>query len=565
MLEGTDRQERENMCEIPEAVQCYLDLIDHDEEYPVCREQKQLAEFVRRVLSEEDVHFDMAQLEKSLSYQKYFPYRLFEWEEFVYALHNCLYRADGQLRFPEAFVTGGRGIGKNGYSAFENFTLILPPCGVKEYNIYSFAMSEDQAKMSWEDVYNILESNPQKYKKFFYWNKEVITGLQMRSSWHYCTSAPKTKDGYRPGKVDFDEIHEYVDYKLIEVATTGLGKKRFPRRTFISTNGNVRGGVYDDKFEKALQILNGETPDNGMLPFICRLDSDEEVHNKKAWHKANASLRYFPHLQAELELEYQDYVTNPVANSSFMSKRMNRPPVHKENEVTTWENLVAASREYEQSIIYSRPCAVGFDYASTTDFVSAGLLFRVDDIDYWYPHTWICSKSADLPRIKAPLREWAAMGLCTFVDAAEIPPELPVVWVANTAAALGSKIVCVGIDRYRYTLLSKALRERLGFSADKDYGNVKLVYGSDEMRTIPSISAKFAGQRIIWGNHPEMRWFANNSKIDMTKFGNCTYQKIEPKSRKTDGFKAFAAAECVSDVLDTTLPVPDQYDKVYEY
>jgi hypothetical protein len=29
-----------------------------------------------------------------------------------------------------------------------------------------------------------------------------------------------------------------------------------------------------------------------------------------------------------------------------------------------------------------------------------------------------------------------------------------------------------------------------------------------------------------------------------------TYDKIEPKSRKTDTFKAFVAAECVSDILD---------------
>ena len=70
------------------------------------------------------------------------------------------------------------------------------------------------------------------------------------------------------------------------------------------------------------------------------------------------------------------------------------------------------------------------------------------------------------------------------------------------------------------------------------------------MANIPAISAKFAGGRICWDDNPMMRWFANNSKIDMSASGNMTYQKIEPKSRKTDGFKAFAAAECVSEFLD---------------
>jgi phage terminase large subunit-like protein len=47
-----------------------------------------------------------------------------------------------------------------------------------------------------------------------------------------------------------------------------------------------------------------------------------------------------------------------------------------------------------------------------------------------------------------------------------------------------------------------------------------------------------------------MRWMTNNSKTVTAPHGNFTYGKIEPKSRKTDTFKAFVAAEIVSDVLD---------------
>ena len=537
------------MTQFPEAVQEYLDIIDR-EEYPVCEEQKQLSAFVRKVLTAEDVHFDTEQLDKWLSYQKYFPYKLFPWEKFVFALHNCLYKADGELRFPEAFVCMGRGGGKTGYSAFENFCMMTPPCRVKEYDIYTYAMSEAQAKTVWDDVYNILEGNPAKFKKFFHWTKKKITSVQTRSTWYYCTSSPKTKDGQRPGKVDFDEYHAYESYRLIDAAVTGLGKKKHPRRTITTTNGIIRGSVFDDKFGICLQILSGEVPDNGVLPCIWRLDSDEEVKDKRNWHKANPSLRYFPNLMTEIELEYQTFVINPLANPSFMAKRMNRPPRQMENEVTSWDNLLAASRGYDRKILHNLICVAGIDYASTTDFISAGLLFRINQLDYWLPHTWICSNSADLPKVKAPLREWAARGFVTFVDAAEIPPDLVAVWLATTAASMNAKILRIGIDQYRYTLLSKSLREVMGFSAEKEFGNVKLLRGSDEMKNIPGITAKFAGHRIIWGERPEMRWFANNTKIDMSRFGNMTYQKIEPKSRKTDGFKAFAAAECVSDILD---------------
>lgn len=40
-----------------------------------------------------------------------------------------------------------------------------------------------------------------------------------------------------------------------------------------------------------------------------------------------------------------------------------------------------------------------------------------------------------------------------------------------------------------------------------------------------------------------MRWYTNNTKkVKSKKYGNYEYQKIEAKSRKTDGFFAFVAA-----------------------
>ena len=151
---------------------------------------------------------------------------------------------------------------------------------------------------SWNDVYNILEDNKNQMKKFFYWNKEVIRNTKTGSEFRYRTSNAKTKDGGRPGKVDFDEYHAYENYKLIDVATTGLGKQQYPRRTIMSTDGLVRGGPLDDLKDKCDKILNGEIPDNGTLPFLCRLDKDEEVDNKTNWTKPNPSLPYLPHLQS---------------------------------------------------------------------------------------------------------------------------------------------------------------------------------------------------------------------------------------------------------------------------
>ena len=536
-------------CKIPLEIRQYISIV-RSNEYPSCREQFQLCDFVEHVFRTEDIYVDEDQLAAYLSYQKYFPFGLFPWEIFCFALHNCTYRADGTLRFPILVIYVGRGAGKNGYLGFEDFSLLTKTNGVPEYHIDIFATSEDQAKQSFTDVWNVLDANEAKMKKHFRWTKELIVCTDTGSEFRFRTSNAKTKDGGRPGKTDFDEYHAYENYKLITVATTGLGKKKHPRQTITTTDGDVRGGPLDDLIANCIAILNGEVSDNGTLPFICRLDADEEVDDERMWHKANPSLRYLPHLMQQLRLEYAQYKLNPASNTAFMTKRMNRPAKILENAAASWEDILATNQDIPEEQIAGRPCVAGIDYMKTTDFLGAGLLWRVGDRDIWVSHTWVCSQCADLNRIKAPLREWEAQGRLTFVDAAEIPLELPVVWLANEAAKRNAQVLQVGIDDYRYALLKSAL-ESINFSADKGFENVTKIRPLDEMRRIPLITSGFVNHRFVWGDSPVMRWMTNNAKTVAGPHGNYTYGKIEPKSRKTDTFKAFVAAEIVSDVLDS--------------
>ena len=78
-----------------------------------CREQFLLCDMIERIFQEEDLLIDHNQLEKYFSYEKYFPFKLFLWERFVFALHNCVYKQDGELRWPNLDVFMGRGGGKN--------------------------------------------------------------------------------------------------------------------------------------------------------------------------------------------------------------------------------------------------------------------------------------------------------------------------------------------------------------------------------------------------------------------------------------------------------------------
>lgn len=532
-------------CKLPERLKPYIDLIENNK-VNSNEERKQLVELVKTAFETEDLRYDEAQIEKYLSYQKYFPFELFEWEIFCFILFACIFKANGTPRWSDLFALMGRGAGKNGFLSFVCFCLLTETHGVAYYDIDICANSEEQAKTSFDEIYNILE-NP-KYRKLFEknfrWNKTEIVNKKTQSKIKFRTNNPKGKDGLRSGMVAFDEPHAYENWENINVFTTGLGKKPHPRRIYISTNGDVRGCVLDQLIEKSKKILNGEMSDNGFLPFICKLDEKDEVHDPNMWEKANPSLPYLPILKEQMEKEYADYMLDPVINNAFMTKRMNIPEGNRDTEVTSWENILKTNGELPD--LTNKPCVCGIDYSKTTDFVSAFLLFKDKDKYYGIHHSWFCTASNDKHRIKFPLHQAVENGTLTIVDDVEIHPSIVAKWVNEQRMKYNIKKIAV--DSYRYSILSRALKDDAYFDANR--GQIKLTRPSDIMQVVQKISSMFISNKIIWGDDPLMRWYTNNAKLEPAPNNNFKYGKIEPKSRKTDGFMAFVNAV----ILEEELP-----------
>ena len=174
----------------------YIDIVESGE-VRCCEEQKLLVKQIKHVFSTEKIYIDEERIEKYFSYQKYF-FELYPWEKFLFVLHNCCFKENGLPRWSKLFMCIGRGAGKNGYLAFEDFCLITPTHGIPKYHIDICANSEDQAKTSFNDIYDVLENpaNKEKMKKNFYWNKEIIRNRKTMSEIKFRTNNPKSKDGW---------------------------------------------------------------------------------------------------------------------------------------------------------------------------------------------------------------------------------------------------------------------------------------------------------------------------------------------------------------------------------
>lgn len=521
-------------------------------EIPASREMHQACDYIEGKLNNPDVFVDTEKTEKAVELiERYFRMKLFPWEKFILALVHCYYKSSDTLVFTEYLIMMGRGNGKNGFISGVAWYLTTMYHGVQGYNVDIIANSEDQAKTSFEDIYQMLEDTWAKSKKFFYKSKEEIVSLRTRSYIKFNTSNARTKDGKRSACLIFDEIHEYQNSDTIKVFRSGFGKRKHSRTFYITTNGYVRDGVLDDRLRIAHDVLNGEIKNSRLCPLIYKLDDEKEADNKELWVKANPSLPYLPTLQLEIEQNFIDKDYDPTVASDLYTKRFNLPKGNAEIAVTDYSKVKATSRELPK--LDGWTCTVGLDYAELSDWAAVNLHFRRGPQRYDINHTWMCTQSKTLQRVKAPWREWAERGLVTVVDDVSIHPDLLADYIRLAGQRYNVKMLAM--DNYRWTLVSESLR-KIGFDA-QDKSRVKLVRPSDIMQVEPVIQECFDRELFTWGDNPCLRWAVNNTKRVRSSrslgvdTGNFIYAKIDAKSRKTDPWMALVASMVIESELGT--------------
>lgn len=538
-------------CELPNEVKEYIDLVKQGH-HRVCREQKALISYVQRVFETEDIYVDKKQLERYMSLAKYFPFKaLFPWEKFLVALWDCTYKPDGLPRWKTILCMVGRGAGKDGLIAFDAFASISPYNPVLHYDVDICANNEEQAMRPVQDVIETLETpgTESKLKRFYYHTKEVVQGRKNKGCIKGRTNNPKGRDGMRSGKTIFNEVHAYENYDNIKVFITGQGKVAQPRVGIFTSNGDVNDGPLDDYLARGERILFEGEADNGFLPFICRLESKEQVHDPQNWYMANPSLAYMTHLLEEIKDEYREWCDHPEQNADFLTKRMGIRAGFKEVSVTDYEKVLSTNKPVRVKL--GQSCVVGIDYAELSDWAAVNIHFREGNNRYDINHAWVCEQSKTLSRVKAPWQKWAEEGIVTVVQDVSIHPDL----IAQYIAGIGKKynVRMLSLDHYRWTLISESLR-KIGFDAN-DKSRVKLIRPSDIMQIDPLIQECFDRQLFHWGNNPCLRWAVNNTKRVRSSrsagvdTGNFVYAKIEAKSRKTDPFMALVASMVVEPCL----------------
>lgn len=496
-----------------------------------CKEQHELMEFVRNRIYDDDIVIKADLIEKAITRAERYFFVLHPFQRFFYAFVVGVYTKDDFLLFDEYFFLAGRGTGKNGLISTLMFN--LPDInGIDEYNIDLVATSERQAKTSFKDVYKVIKKNSKKLKKFWKITLELITHKKSTAEIAYHTSNAKTKDGLRPGAILFDEIHEFLNDELIRVFSSALGKVKYGRTFYLTTDGYVRGGYLDSLKALVKEIFSDKQYDLKFFPFIFKLDSIEEVHDEKNWVKAIPRLMYDEVLFETLRKEYKKALRDSGAMVEFLTKRMNIPTEDAFSVVAKWEDIEATQQEMPD--LKRKSCVGAIDYADIRDFAAVGLLFNENGKRYWIHHTFICKKTLALTNFKFDIDRAVREGYATILDDDFIRPEYLADWFVEKRKEYN--ITEISADRWRFTALDEAFTKE-GIKL-KEVPSGPITHGKISTK----VDIMFSEHSIVFGDDFMMRWYTNNVKVIFDSKGNKTYEKIEPKTRKTDGFMALIHA-----------------------
>lgn len=540
--------------------------IVENEEIKTCEEQKQMVAWLKKKLNTENIIIKDEEIEKAIvTKEKWFQYPLLDWEKFLDACEYGLYYEDGSLVFNEFFIMGGRGFGKNGYISTEIFYQTTKQHGIKNYDIDVIATSETQAKTSFLDVHELIDETP-KLKRAFDITLEEIKNKTTKSTINYNTSNSKTKDGRRPGHVFFDEIHAFADYSNIKVHTSGGGKKKNWRVTYITTDGDIRGGVIDDYKKEARDVFSGVIKNSRTLFFICKLDNEKEAEDPSNWIKANPSLNDFKDLYNTMMDEYRKAQNRPSLMHEFMTKRMNIPHVDETRVVAKWEDIQATNQPIPEDELEGESCIGGLDYASVRDFCGVGLLFKHNGKKIWKAHTFINRNSPHLKIIKKEVIEEAdSKNEITWITTPTIPPDIVAEWFIQQMSKYN--IVAIALDKVKANYFIEAF-EKVGLTqrnASNKTGEIVVVRSGEYTDTMVYgvMEDWFANRNLIFGDSTLMRWYVNNTGVEPRKNGNKVFVKVEEQSRKNDGFMAFAHASSIQSELKESQIIDNNYLKEF--
>ncbi len=447
---------------------------------------------------------------------------------YISALFGFIDKDTGHRRYTESFFFVARKSGKSTMLAAISLYMLMAD-GESGAEVYSVASKRDQANILFDQAHEMIKQSPDLNKNI----RKRKSDLYFPHNFSKMQSLGKNSnslDGLNAHLVVIDELHSIQDRNLYEVMKQSQSARTQPLLIMITTAGTHRGTIFDDIYEYACNVVDGNFEDDNFLPIMYELDHKAEFKMADRWQKANPALGISKRVE-DLERKVARAKNNPSDLTGILTKDFNI----REITGSAWLTFEDINNEATFDIKdFAGTYAIGgADLSITTDLSCATLLFIDPETEqryvhqmYWLPHDNLQKR---VQEDKIPYDKWHEQGylrLCSgnTIDYSDITD-----WFLEMLNEYDITPLWIYYDNYSARYWVDEM-EAYGF---------KMVRTQQGARTLSlpmqNMGADLQKKKINYNNHPILKWCLTNTGIETDRNGNIVPIKKQSPKRRIDG------------------------------
>lgn len=450
---------------------------------------------------------------------------------------------DNNLRqYNECLIIEGRKNGKTTETAGIEIDMLVND-GEGSPQIYNIATQREQAMLGFNAAHKMIKQSPLLSKHV----KKRASDLYFPLNFGFIkalASNTNSLDGLDVHCATIDELAAIKNRDLYDLVKQAMGARQQPLLFTITTNGFVRGGIFDSQYEYAKNILEGKAENKRFLPFIYELDSVEEWDKEECWEKANPGLG---------TIKSRDYLRQMVQKAkddpSFKPTVLVKDFNMKQTAESAWLRFEDLNNEEKFDVSKFGYCIGGFDAADSVDLNAAVAIFqRPDDENiyvksmFWIPQSVIDENDKSgsrKERDNVPYRLWIEQGYMRTCEGNRCDKRIFLEWFRELRDEYDIYTSFIGYDPWHVSDdLIREFQAEFGKNAMNPVrqGTITL---SDPMK---NLAADFKAKRIIYDNNPVLKWCLINTEVKTDINGNIQPVKGLDSRKRIDGVAALLDA-----------------------
>ena len=450
---------------------------------------------------------------------------------------------DNDLRqYNECLIIEGRKNGKTTETAAIEIDMLVND-GEGSPQIYNIATQREQAMLGFNAAHKMIRQSPMLSKHV----KKRASDLYFAHNFGFIkalASNTNSLDGLDVHCATIDELAAIKNRDLYDLVKQAMGAREQPLLFTITTNGFVRGSIFDSQYDYAKNILEGKAENKRFLPFIYELDSIDEWDQEDAWEKANPGLD---------TIKSRDYLRQMVQKAkddpSFKPTVLVKDFNMKQTAESAWLRFEDLNNEAMFDMSQFGYCIGGFDAADSVDLNAAVAIFqRPNDENvyvesmFWIPQSVIdeIDRSGNRrERDNAPYKLWIEQGFMRTCEGNRCDKRIFLEWFREIRDKYDIYTSFIGYDPWHISDdLIREFQAEFGKNAmiPVRQGTITL---SDPMK---NLAADFKAKRIVYNNNPIMKWCLINTEIKTDINGNIQPVKGLDARKRIDGVAALIDA-----------------------